>query len=753
MGIGSIDTASSVTERRWLICCAALLGAALLALGNTAGAHAALPDGRGYEMVSPVDKNGADITKTSKASLDGNRVAFYGFTSFADAPANEGANAYVASRGASGWSTTAVSPASSMDGGLEMAAYYDYADFSRDLSTAITPTVNSAAEPFVLNLYRTGLGLSTINVTEATQAGATIANKRYTGRSADASQIFFESTEQFTGDATGGENQVWKWANGEVSLVTRLPDGSIPSSGATIGSGRNFASSPSGVFGGVQPEPTAVSADGSHVFFSTPADEIQPNHQVFARIDGTSTVELSLSQRTGSIGDEPFGATFQGASVDGSKAFFSSADQLTDDATPGGGIYAYDLGDHSLQFITPGSNDPDGVRFEAVAQISADGSAIYFVAKGILVPGQGTAGAHNLYRARDGSVDFIATLGDGDVHDWSFAVVQLDSAAKTSQATPDGRNFIFESRSALTNAPTNGFNQVYQWAASDGSLTCISCQPDGASSGGDASLTADPIDPFAETYGTITGASADNMKPIGQARAITDDGTRVVFETTDSLVPQDSNGVRDVYERVGGRTYMISAGSGLRDSEVVDMTPDGNSIFFMTRDSLVPQDIDRGAGDVYAARVGGGFPVAAAPAPCLIGDCQGSPTPGPDAILPGSELLTIPTRGATGMTLKKISRCVHSALRVSPSYSSRADLMKSELWIKYKTRSRKTHRIVRQYKRVQLVRKGTFGFNAKLSQKKFPKGTYRYKVRAVYKPTTANPKPVVVQRYSTFKKC
>lgn len=95
--------------------------------------------------------------------------------------------------------------------------------------------------------------------------------------------------------------------------------------------------------------------------------------------------------------------------------------------------------------------------------------------------------------------------------------------------------------------------------------------------------------------------------------------------------------------------------------------------------------------------------------------------------------------------LRRLSRCVSKTLKVSPIYESRAGLMKSELWVK----NRKTKR----YKKIKTVKTGTFRFNVKLSSKKYKRGTYRYKVRAVYKATPANPSPVVLQRYSKFKKC
>lgn len=95
--------------------------------------------------------------------------------------------------------------------------------------------------------------------------------------------------------------------------------------------------------------------------------------------------------------------------------------------------------------------------------------------------------------------------------------------------------------------------------------------------------------------------------------------------------------------------------------------------------------------------------------------------------------------------LKKIRRCVKSILKVSPSYQSRGELQKVELWIKRKG--------TRKYSKVKTLKKSPFRFKVKLSSKKYRPGTHRYKIRAVYKPSETTPTPTVVQRFSKFKKC
>ncbi|MEX2253397.1 MAG: hypothetical protein WD649_04540 [Thermoleophilaceae bacterium] len=98
---------------------AALAAALLCSLGPAAGAAAALPDDRGWEMVSPIEKNGGEVElqgpdpgdPLSRAAADGDSVTYSSPASFGDSP--QGApplSQYVATRSASGWLTQNVSP-------------------------------------------------------------------------------------------------------------------------------------------------------------------------------------------------------------------------------------------------------------------------------------------------------------------------------------------------------------------------------------------------------------------------------------------------------------------------------------------------------------------------------------------------------------------------------------------------------------------------------------------------------------------
>jgi hypothetical protein len=63
----------------------------------------------------------------------------------------------------------------------------------------------------------------------------------------------------------------------------------------------------------------------------------------------------------------------------------------------------------------------------------------------------------------------------------------------------------------------------------------------------------------------------------------------------------------------GDAGVIAGAGGSGPDASI---TPDGKSIFFNTRAALSPRDVNNGGEDIYAARVGGGFPLETGGAVC-----------------------------------------------------------------------------------------------------------------------------------------
>jgi Tol biopolymer transport system component len=618
----------------------------------------ALGECRAYEMVTAPAKNGGD-TAALTSSPDGNRLAYYSTASFAGLEAASTVNSYVAQRGAGGWATHPMLPKIGAEvANQALVTIYRPADFTEDLSESIALSRGAAAEPseqniFTMNLDGSETWLSAPTLTEtSTGEELHIAAKSYAGRSADGSHIVFESEQQFDPQRTIVGSQVWEWVNGTIRLVSLLPDGSLFPEGAGVGTGPNGSDGHGTTFLGTVVQADAVSEDGSKIFFGHGG--AGTTQGVMVRINGTETRDVTLSQRAGTVGQPASDAQFAGASADGNVAVFTSTQLLTNDATPNGGLYAYDLRTDKLRFLSSGATDPSGAHLESpmTPTVSRDGSRVLFVARSVLVPGKGVASGHNLYVSGPGGVSFIATLGDHDAQNWYG--YYGGGARVTTRATADGRYFLFQSWQRITSFDNAGHEEIYRYDADHETLSCISCGTSDHPADGDASIIANPV-PY---VGSV-------VPQFGRPRTLTPDGSRIFFQTTDSLLPADVNGLSDVYLYDHGRLSLISAGTSKYDSEVADISPDGRDLFFTTRDSLVGQDIDGGSKDVYDARTDGGFPAPPVANPCEGGaGCQGTPSATPGFASPPT---TAPGRGNP----KPPKPCSHKAKKKKPKCGSK----------------------------------------------------------------------------------
>jgi hypothetical protein len=96
----------------------------------------------------------------------------------------------------------------------------------------------------------------------------------------------------------------------------------------------------------------------------------------------------------------------------------------------------------------------------------------------------------------------------------------------------------------------------------------------------------------------------------------------VFFNTDASLVPQDTNGVMDVYEWYEGEISLIGSGQDSLPSFFLGASPNGANVFFGTHSRLVPSDTG-GEGNVYDARVCTVSEPCIQPAPAREGLCEG----------------------------------------------------------------------------------------------------------------------------------
>ncbi len=561
-----------------------------------------LPDCRAYEQVSPVEKNESDVKNdfegemNQQASVDGERFFYESYGAFSGSPKGNLNVQYLASRGASGWSTRAVDlplTTTNEPSGLDLDEY-GYLPLSPELSTGVI----KAEQPLVAGAEMWSLYVGNL-LTGSYQLVTTAAGAYPAGASTDFSHVLFQS------------NNLYEWVEGELQLV-----GLIPTSGTSC-TGAECTPAAAEAGGGIRSwNLHAISADGSRIVFSTGQSEQE--RQIYDRLNGTTTVEVSASQRTPVEPGTTY-AEYQDASVDGSHVLFTSGGALTNDAVPGSGnnLYDYDVETGQLADLTA-AND---VEFHEIVGVSEDASHVYFVAEGVLTPSSqrnengehAEAGKHNLYLWNGGQTTFI--FHGGEYPYASPARVTSDGAdlAFDSVASPTGYDNTFSGGGSCGRAgPIETSLQlgtqcieVFLYDAVANRLVCASCNPSGAR----------PIGPSDLGEGTGIAGSFFPYRP----RNLTADGSRLFFSSRDALLPGATNGLWSVYEWEaegsgscqssadnGGCLYLISDGSGASNSFFADASASGNDVFFETATSLVGQDEDSYE-DLYDARVGGGF--------------------------------------------------------------------------------------------------------------------------------------------------
>jgi hypothetical protein len=435
----------------------------------------------------------------------------------------------------------------------------------------------------------------------------------------------------------------------------------------------------------------AISADGKEVFFTTPtAGGCSGSYQLFVRLNAKKTLEVSKPvSEAASCGEEVpcpgaaarSTAVFVGASRDGSRVFFTSNERLSETDTDGtSDLYMATLGCppanegcevaawqvKSLVQVSRASAVGEAAEVQGVVRVSPDGSRVYFVARGVLgegVAGEGRAapskGADNLYvyDSATGKTGFVADLcsgprSSGTVEDLRCSpelIAGVGGTAKNDSklwlnninvgeeqsAGLDGRFLVFSSYGQLTGDDTDTARDVYRYDAETGVLLRVSTGEAGYDANGNNSAFDATI-----AAGHQGGTVVEQYEM--DSRAVSEDGSRIVFRTSEPLSSEAVNGVEDAYEwhlepgAKQGAVSLLSSGSAQQPVPSVVISSTGNDVFFATSQGLVPQDTD-GALDIYDARLHGGFPEASAsPQPCAGDACQGPLTSPAPLLVPGS---------------------------------------------------------------------------------------------------------------------
>jgi hypothetical protein len=720
-----------------------------------------LPDGRAYEMVTPAQKNGAvvgsvDFTgKPADVSPGGSRLIAGSIQCFASSESCNAVNnngigsPYAFTRTSGGWVTTPLAPSASL-----FAPHITPWDYNALTDTALfsMPTAPHGEDDlYVRHPDGTFVEIGPNTPPEDGPHGPVggSAGNTASAQTPDFSHVVFEmptAEVKWPFDETEfGSETVYEYVGVGKPRPLLV--------GVSGGQGSNDLLSTCGTrLGGGRDEPNGrMSGDGSTVYFTAllgygaPCPGSGANKgtlvtadTVYARVDGESaaahTVAISQpspSECGGGVGlgevacreaaGKPGDGLFEGASADGSKAFFTDTQQLTDGASQdshsgdsastikncqhtvganGCNLYEYDFANpsgHHLIDVSAGDVSGGGPRVQGVVALSPDGSHVYFVAKGVLTTtandqGQvALSGANNLYVFAAGRVAFIASLPSSDSRLWSL------NAGVPANVTPEGRFLVFPSHGRLTADDTSvsGAKQVFRYDADSGALVRISVGNNGFNDNGNRSAPT--------PCGNVCSEDATIVQAAGSSRldaTMSDDGSYVFFESPVGLTPRALDDVQigtdaqaqpiyawNVYEWHAGHVHLISDGRDVSLNEaqeprctagpvpssvcLLGVDSSGANVFFSTVDPLVPQDTDTEL-DYYDARICTASDPCIGPPPATVvchGDaCQGTPGAQPPVPVAASVSFTGPGNASPGGSgavsaagIKVLSRVVHGS--------------------------------------------------------------------------------------------
>jgi hypothetical protein len=723
---------------------------------------AGLPDCRAYEMVSPLYKQSYDAKPTPvgvPVAPEGETVGFQSEGDFGE-PENYEAAAfspalkYTSRRGASGWITSStfapslLVPIPTYHAGLD-------GDFSPDLRSSqvscgpsLPGKVETIYTGFVCAKRTEGGEWKSTAYTYLTNRPSPATAAGYLGGSSDMSRVFIQPTKPLLANdnlVEQGSDGIYEIAGvGSESPQLRLVN--VDNQGNELAIERSPSTYEGPLIGDGLESPLvegtayqAISESGETVFFTAQrkGSVVGSPLIVYARIPCVAGPDCATGRETVAVsnpslnissqwqckkcepGSTPESATFQGASADGSKVFFTTTQQLLNkDATLN--LYEYDFnrppGEKLVLLSAAPKPETEGAGVRGVLRTSSDGSHVYFVAVGVLTSvanGNGekaTSGKSNLYGydTDTGEIKFVAAIKINLATLYSGAgSKESRDSERHAQTTPDGRYLVFSSEGALAGATNGNTAQgVYRYEFETGEVTWVShaglaCageagEPGCGQGGRSAWVAALP--------GKEIGAEADindwNRAISGCPNGVTEsekeqcpggthDGEYIVFGTGEKLQNADVNKSADVYEwhcsspchnpAGEGVVSMISdghssgGGSGGGGESVGaplgGMSASGSDIFFFTFTSLVGQDTDP-LRDMYDARVDGGFKAPVAEPSCSGEACQGTSSTKPSSFGSATSSLFIaggnlsPVSGSLAFrtsTPKPLTRAQHLA--------------------------------------------------------------------------------------------
>jgi hypothetical protein len=601
------------------------------------GASARLPSCRAYELVSPPDANGRlvqpintwqtpprtpELFATELAAPSGDSVVFMAYQS----PLPEVRSAvgvgdvYEARRGAQGWSTeTRIGPSGFQTVIDRPGGVASDHSFATALIGPLGPLAVEREETAYLFGRNGSVELAGLGAIGGVSLSEPFAQTRYIG--AEGEHIIFSTGHNIA------QSEQCVFASAKCKVLQLDSEAPPTGTGAIYdrsadGPTRVVSLLPGNVRlkAGEQPFYKGNSADASSIAFEV-------NGTLYIRIhNGLEGEESTVKVAEGA-------PVFAGISDQGRYLFY----------IPGGDegtIHRFDTVTEADVEVNPGA---DG----EIVNVSGDGSHVYFISEEEIA-GEGVAGEPNLYAWSGASTGLVATVAASDLEEtthvpelsakipaltrWTSWVTNPNEdgqgpGADSSRTTPDGRVLVFESRAKLTAYDNEDHTEIYRYDDEDNGLVCVSCAF-GHAPAHDARLQ--------ELRWTPLQMIVHN---------VSEDGSRVFFETGEPLVARDTDGLNDIYEwKEGGGgeepgVDLISSGQSASFIEtplqspqlskdvpppniLTSATQSGDDVIFLSRDVLVDGAPEGGATAIYDARIGGGFATPSLPSNCSEEDCR-----------------------------------------------------------------------------------------------------------------------------------
>jgi hypothetical protein len=621
-----------------------------------------LPDGRCLEMVSPKElgpvaapgRIGNNQRSLPFQASDGPGSLDYAIDSGLP-DATRGAEVlYQASRSATGWSSAQIDPpvVAHNEQKTESIPNYDLG-VSPDLSCAVLasyqPLTSDATGQLALesggsNLYRRNPDGSFTLVSdlppENPGEGSSGGEYQLVGMSDDCNRIVFSTEYRYPGVTGAGIDRLYEWDEGTLTGIGLVPGETGPVAVEAEGGGG------SGSFLG------AVSRDGSRIFYSArrvvagnPGDAGEVGKTgIFARDGGATVVDVSASETT--TPDE--GATFQGATPDGSQVYFTANAGLTSNSSIAGtDLYEYDFATSTLTDLSVAS-EAGGASVGGLVGFAENGSHVYFGAQGQLSPGKGRTYAENranhsysIYDVAGSGVRYVGVVTQKDMAEgFSNTAVRNGAlggqSAWTSRVSPDGRFLLFESSANVTGYDSEGAKEVYLYdgQAPTEPTVCVSCRSDGNP----------PIRSFAE--GKLEPGGVANPLYAPHSLVMRDGQPTVFFRSLDALATNAVDGEYNLYEWSHGQVFLIAhqpLGTSGRNGQAPQIqfagaSTDGTDLYFFDAAALNWENSE-GRYAAWDAREGGGFAQPTSPQePCdpnVEASCQ-HPSAGPSSTPEGA---------------------------------------------------------------------------------------------------------------------